>query len=136
MKRRVFLSGLIAAPAVIAYAKLMPVRAFAEPLVLYGDGIADDTAALNAFLRGDPVRAIHAVIKGRTLTGGFFNVSNGLHVSRDAKIVGSSIRYFDDGSTFIHADGANLTLRDSTIHVQKVPGGAYWMDSIDKRVYA
>ena len=48
MNRRFFLSGLIAAPAVIAADRLMPVRSSIIPVV-WGDGIHDDAPGLEAF---------------------------------------------------------------------------------------
>lgn len=51
LSRRGFLSGLaaaLAAPAVIRVAELMPVKVWRP--ILVGDGIADDTEALQAFI--------------------------------------------------------------------------------------
>jgi hypothetical protein len=52
-RRNLFL-GLLAAPAVVRASSLMPI--YAPPLVLYGDGVHDDTEALQAYLDGKPVR--------------------------------------------------------------------------------
>src|SRR5947208_1315422 len=53
VSRRVFLSGLVAAPAVIAIDSLMPVRPWVP--VLYGDGIHDDWHGLQALVNGEAV---------------------------------------------------------------------------------
>lgn len=56
LSRRSFLRGALAAPAVVAAASLMPVRAIERLLIprLWGDGVHDDTAALQAVLDGRP----------------------------------------------------------------------------------
>lgn len=50
MNRRTLLRGLFAAPAIVAASSLMPIKVMAAlaplPPHLYGDGIHDDTAAL------------------------------------------------------------------------------------------
>lgn len=49
MDRRGFLRGLFAAPAIVAASSLMPINSrllFDGPPMLWGDGIHDDTAAL------------------------------------------------------------------------------------------
>lgn len=56
--RRLFLGGL--ATAFAASKVGMSDRAFASIPVLYGDGIRDDAPALNAWLRGDPVKIANA----------------------------------------------------------------------------
>lgn len=58
MKRRSFLIGLgalVAAPAIVRATSIMPVRVV--PLYIpeiYGDGLRDDTAGLQALLNGEP----------------------------------------------------------------------------------
>lgn len=56
--RRSLLRGLMAAPAVIAAGSLMPIRSIERLLMptLWGDGIHDDTDALQAALSGKPFR--------------------------------------------------------------------------------
>lgn len=53
VSRRFFLGGLVAAPAIIAIDNLMPVRPWMP--VLYGDGIHDDWAGLQALVNGEAV---------------------------------------------------------------------------------
>lgn len=53
MNRRSFLTGLFAAPAIIAVERLMPVRLFRE--TIWGDGIHDDWAGVQAWIDGLPV---------------------------------------------------------------------------------
>ncbi len=70
MLRRTFLTGIagvIAAPAIVRASSLMPVRTI--PPTLWGDGIHDDTAALQWLLNsGKPVK----------LVGGTYRISNGI----------------------------------------------------------
>ena len=57
MNRRWFSLGLasaLAAPAVVGSGVLMPLRGIRLPMI-YGDGIHDDTAGLNALIAGEPV---------------------------------------------------------------------------------
>lgn len=73
--RRLFLGGL--ATALAATKVPMSDRAFGSVPVLHGDGKNDDAPALNAWMRGDPVRIVRNVtaavvgetyaIKGATL---------------------------------------------------------------------
>lgn len=84
ISRRSFLGGAL---TVAATAVAGPVLgAIAVYPVLYGDGVHDDTVALNAFLNGDPVMIEGEVVKaGKTgyvnLTGGHFLMSGPLVLS-------------------------------------------------------
>jgi hypothetical protein len=53
MNRRSFLRGLFAAPAIIAVDRLMPIKPWLP--VIYGDGIHDDWAGLQALLNSEDV---------------------------------------------------------------------------------
>lgn len=95
MNRRSFLKGILAAgvaPYVVTSAGvLMPVRVFASsrPLVLYGDGMHDDTAALQAVLDGKEVVNLSGlkVLRGEgrlLMLPGTYLVSSGLVMNMDA----------------------------------------------------
>jgi len=52
LKRRGFLLGVMAAPAIVRSASLMPL--YVPPsIILYADGVHDDTRALQAWVDGD-----------------------------------------------------------------------------------
>ena len=84
VSRRSFLGGALALVA----ATQLPGKAFASAPTLYGDGIHDDTAALNALLAGKPFRlagnGVYAVNREGYifLSGGMFRISNTIHVMR------------------------------------------------------
>lgn len=110
MNRRGFLGGLLAAPAVITTSGLlMPVRAWAETdvwqaaPVFWGDGVHDDTAAIQAALDGKPFRNGN-LYGGRRLVatdgvlhlgGAHVRVTDSLHLGRDQ---GINDGYFDGGA--------------------------------------
>ena len=84
MNRRGFLGAMLAAaasPAIVRASSLMPI--YTPPLVLWGDGIHDDTAALQALMDGKKVKRLFpgvaeavGVSGGLLLSGGVFLVSN------------------------------------------------------------
>ena len=103
MNRRGFLKSILAAgvaPAFVGSSVLMPVRALLtatleevtflqsgsgahartvqEALRLYGDGVTDDTAAMQAWLNGEPVWGPAGTQMGRVLLGGSYRISNTL----------------------------------------------------------
>lgn len=98
MNRRSFLKSVLAAgvaPAFVGSSVLMPVAkilsadgisflqsgAGASPLVLWGDGVRDDTAAMQAWLDGlDVVVDRYGNPLGRVLFGGTFRISHTLHM--------------------------------------------------------
>lgn len=78
----------LAAVLAMALATLSPARAAERSkcdtslFVLWGDGRHDDTAALNAWFRGDPViwgETGHAV--GRAIAGHVFRLSSAIYIS-------------------------------------------------------
>lgn len=81
--RRSFLRGLIAAPAIVAASSLMPVsaRLLADwPPKLWGDGIHDDTAALQWLMDN---------FKGPVKLQGSYKVS-GLIIPHNVHLLGDS----------------------------------------------
>ncbi len=58
MNRRQLLQGILGAalaPAFVKATNLMPVRSMPSGLVVWGDGVIDDTAALQAYINGERV---------------------------------------------------------------------------------
>lgn len=80
MNRRGFLSLPFLAGSLALVSK---VRAIASPSipVLYGDGVHDDTFALNEWGAGRPV-LFRGKKLGRRLEGGYFLVSDTINISR------------------------------------------------------
>jgi len=82
MNRRSFLKSLavVAAPYVITTAGvLMPVKKILaeRPIILWADGVHDDTVALNSFLAGGKVYSPRGeLLLGNTLRGGDYKVSD------------------------------------------------------------
>ena len=71
INRRGFLRGLVAAPAIVAVANIMPVSArLFMPPKLWGDGIRDDTAALQ-WLHDEAMRSKRPFV----LENGVYRVS-------------------------------------------------------------
>lgn len=93
MNRRGFLKSILAAgvaPAFVGSSVLMPVRKLWTPeqsLMLWGDGIRDDTLALQAWLDGKSV--VHAFSGrqvGRVLFGGSYLVTNTLWLTPEQPV--------------------------------------------------
>lgn len=87
LSRRGFIGGLgaiLAAPAIVKASSLMPVRALVP--TLYGDGIHDDTEALNyLFARGrifTPTGIIKDWGDGIVIDGGHYKVSDTIQCTR------------------------------------------------------
>lgn len=65
--RRTFLAALFAGPAIVRAESLM--RLYVPPLILYGDGLIDDTEALQAWTNGGKVRdAVSGLLLGGVLS--------------------------------------------------------------------
>ena len=89
--RRNFLRGMLAlgaAPAIVRASSLMPIWVPPAPslLTLAGDGLIDDTAALHAYIRGEPVwfrgavlQALDGVVR---LPAATFNLNTSLTLTR------------------------------------------------------
>lgn len=74
MNRRSFLRGLIAAPAIVAAGSLMPIRSIERFLLptLWGDGVHDDSAAIQALIDGKPYIKNGLVVGSSLLNGGHY----------------------------------------------------------------
>lgn len=86
LSRRGFLTGVIAVGAVAA----LPALASDMP-ILYGDGVHDDTAALQAFIDGKPVIRDGVVYRCDgdepvVLHGGIYEISDTLVFDNSAKL--------------------------------------------------
>jgi len=82
LSRRLFLGGAIATVG----ASIVP--AFASVPTIYGDGIHDDWAGIDALWRGKPARILNDAVSVRPdglveMVGGQFRVSKTLHMLRD-----------------------------------------------------
>lgn len=91
MNRRGFLKSMLAAGAasyvVTSAGVLMPVRKLWTPLQLWGDGIHDDTAALQAWINGEPVIDMRTGASlGRVLIGGEYQVSQTIYMTPDKPV--------------------------------------------------
>lgn len=85
VSRRSFLGGALSLFAATA----IPAGAFASVPVIYGDGISDDTAGLNALLAGEPFRVENSGVLAISDEGyavvrdGNFRVTGPLYARRD-----------------------------------------------------
>lgn len=93
--RRNFLRGILAlgaAPAIVRASSLIPIWVPPDPgwLTLAGDGLIDDTAALHAYMRGEPVwfrgavlQEIDGVVR---LPAAIFNLNTTLTLTGSARV--------------------------------------------------
>ena len=99
IERRGFLRAMLAAgmaPAIAKAGVLMPVRSlYVQPLVLWGDGVQDDTLALQTFLDGGLVLKPDGAAFLGTMATGTFNLSSVIELRGDAQrsIVGAALRW-------------------------------------------
>lgn len=82
MNRRGFMGSILAlglAPAIVRASSLMPVIArIPDSLILYGDGIHDDTKAMQAFLDGQRVLNADGTVRGSGIRSETFLLSGPL----------------------------------------------------------
>ncbi len=117
VSRRLFLGGALA----LAGAKILEQTAAAESSgipTLYGDGVHDDTVALQALFDRKPVRIegqIVADVQEGMLQGGDFVISDTIHIRtpgwliRDVRLSWKAPRLLDSGPMLqVHSDGNAL----------------------------
>ena len=102
ISRRGFLIGTLAVSALSA----LPIAALPRPPKLWGDGIHDDTEALNALFAGEPVEYDDALVSVRE--GGHVRFSGGhtFRISGTVNLPGSSVMV-DHGASFDVSDAIN-----------------------------
>jgi hypothetical protein len=132
MNRRGFLKAMVAPAIILTPGLLMPVRAFGSALsfvqsgtgatlsyaaILHGDGIRDDTAALQAFLNGEPVMYQGQLVQDRLGVGTFL-------ISRQIDIIKPVRREMRDCTIIgrLPANDAMLCYHNSYLEGQGVPG--------------
>jgi hypothetical protein len=118
MKRRSFLAGLLAAPAIVRASSLMPL--YVPPLVLYGDGIHDDTQALSAALTGKRVSwADGRPVVGALVSGGAFLLSDTVQVGSSATLSNAHLKWVGEWDATKHLIDArtsrNVLISDSIL---------------------
>lgn len=116
MNRRGFIGSILAAaaaPAIISGGVLMPIKVLRNsPLVLWGDGIHDDTAALQGVMDGktvyqlDPMSGVLVKVANKSITNGQFRVSSTIVMGEGASIGGSPItRTGNDAGPYLEIRG-------------------------------
>lgn len=130
MNRRGFLKGILAAgiaPYVVTSSGvLMPVRSLARSfpgglLTLYGDGVTDDTAAMQAYMDGKKVVFRDGSAFTGSMRGGIYLVSSSIKLASnislsDGMILGASGLH---GPAFIVDSTENVSF--SGIHIKGNP---------------
>lgn len=98
MDRRGFLRGMAGvlaaglAPAVLSSGVIMPIRQLIVPgLILWGDGIHDDTAALQAFFDGKPVCSPGGIPFRGMMNNQTILVSATITINEDRQLLGGRI---------------------------------------------
>ena len=83
MNKRDFMKGILAlgiAPAIVKAENLM--RIATPKIILYGDGIHDDTQALQTWIDGGRVLRPDGSTIGRHITGGDYRISNTIFLDK------------------------------------------------------
>lgn len=118
--RRSFLRGLFAAPAIVAASSLMPINTrLLLPVAprLWGDGIHDDTAALQWFVdHPKDMTEILLVPDGVFRIEGPIVLRNSFHLRSANEPSGIHLINHGDGPAIIVADGA--VVRIDSVHIE------------------
>lgn len=132
LNRRSFLGGALA----LAAATKLPSAAFASAPVIYGDGVHDDTAGLQAALDGKPFRVVgrgaYVVQKeGHIYIGqGSFRLSDTLRLRGPIPATLSDFHMewdkLPDNAPCIEITSGGHALMHGVIEGPKVPGGDKW----------
>ena len=146
MDRRGFMKSILAAgvaPAFIGSSILMPVRKLLTPtfvpsgtgattmtaqewLRLHGDGVTDDSAALQAWLDGEPVLGPDGQLLGSVLTGGIYRVGDTIQLGpwQTGKLATGNVFVGpvpkDKPMFYVHAEAPSI-LRDVYIETTFTP---------------
>jgi hypothetical protein len=134
VSRRFFLGGALA----VAGASSLPSRLLAAAPVIYGDGIHDDTAGLQAALAGRPFQvAKNGLVfrRGGTLflSQGNFKLSDTLRITDRVRIVSVGNRYdFSSSPRQLQAamklEGGSYEFRNDTILAGRKADYCIWSD--------
>jgi hypothetical protein len=143
MDRRGFLSSILAlgmAPAIVRAESIMRI-VVPQRVILWGDGIHDDTAALQAFFDGGLVVTPEGIAVGNHLRGGLYVVTSTIITNKaeDRMLTNSHlIGRLDDFSPMFRLDefasppigGIAITTRDYTnANIHSRPGRAVVCDA-------
>jgi len=103
LSRRNLLRGLIAAPAVVAIGNIMLVRSIERLLIptLWGDGLHEDSAGLQAYFAGKPFLYNGIYRLSDTLPCGSYLAKHPIEIAaHNLKVVGSTFNFRDGGYLF------------------------------------
>jgi len=96
MDRRGFLKtiGLVAPAVILTPGLLMPVRSiFVPPLILFGDGLHDDTSALQGLINGRVVTWADGTPATTLLRGGSYLITRTLHIGKSTTLSAQNARF-------------------------------------------
>lgn len=137
LSRRGFFGGLtaalVAAPAVVHAGNLMKVYT-PRPLTLWGDGVHDDTAALQDFISGNKVKFVRQVLepmigpdghKAIVLPRGIFATSAPLLVGSYTSLKGGEATLRPSGNYAIKMEGEYIHFERLTVMGRTPMSGAF-----------
>lgn len=118
--RRAFFKGLMAtaaiAPVIVRAESLMKIALPPEKkLILWGNGIIDDTAAMNGLLSGKNVyrqsgELIQSFGKYLEVPQGIYRMSNPVIIGSNTQIRGSTFKFDGHQSAFVRAEGSGSSV--------------------------
>ena len=124
INRRDFLKAMLAtaaAPAIVKLSSIMPVVQLSDGLILWGDGIHDDTRAIQALLDGGRiVRSSDGIlIPNGYIYGGDFLISETVNISSGNVISGSNFKIKGNVDPYINIPA---TCKDSLLKFNMFTG--------------